>query len=434
MRAQRLQTVGIALAVLLIAAMLITAGYLGRIVLEPRQQPHAASTDLDPQLIAEIIAVLQQDFVDASAAEPQKLYDGAIEGIFTKLKDTHSTYITPKDYALTRDDFSGAFQGIGATVSKQDDYVVVVQTLPNTPAQKAGLQPGDAILSVNGESAEGWTVEQAVLKIRGPKGSQVELKVRHRDRSEQTYKITREDVQVASVDTSPPTGALRDSAGNEATDLAYMRIRSFTSRTPKELQDAIEAANKAGAKGIVLDLRGNPGGLLAETTQIADFFLDSGVIVSQVDRNGRSQKAEAQQGTLTSLPVVIVQDENSASGSEVLAAALRDNGRAVVVGTRSFGKGTVNHYRDLSNGGAVYVSIARWLTPKGQQIEAHGVDPDVVVGITEDDIQQRRDVQAARAVDLLRTANGTKIAVPSPTATPLATALATATVTATPRR
>ena len=432
MRAQRLQTIGIALTVVLIAAMLVAAGYLGRIVFEPRQALPAASAEFDPQLIAEIITVLQQDFVDASAAEPQKLYDGAIEGIFQKLKDTHSTYVSPKDYALTRDDFSGAFQGIGATVSKQDNYVVVVQTLPNTPAQKAGLQAGDAILSVNGEDAEGWTVEQAVLKIRGPKGSQVELKVRRRDRSEQTYRITREDVQVASVDTTPPTGTLRDSAGREATDVAYMRIRSFTSRTPKELQDAIEAATRAGAKGLILDVRGNPGGLLAETVQIADFFLDDGIVVSQVDRNGRQQKAEAQKGTITSLPVVIIQDENSASGSEVLAAALRDNGRAVVVGTRSFGKGTVNHYRDLSNGGAVYVSIARWLTPKGQQIEARGVDPDVAVTITEDDIQQRRDVQAARAVDLLRTAVGTKIAVPAPTATPVATS--TASATAAPRR
>ena len=429
MRMQRLQTIGIATVVLLIAALLVAAGYLGRVVLEPRAVAPAASSDMDPQLIAEIISVLQQDFVDPSAAEPAKLFDGAIEGIFEKLKDSHSTYVTPRDYALTRDDFSGAFQGIGATVSKQDDYVVIVQTLPNTPAQKAGLQAGDVILMVNGESAEGWTVEQAVLKIRGPKGSQVELKVRRRDAGEQTYTITREDVMVASVDTAAPTGALRDSAGNEATDVAYMRIRSFTSRTPKELQDAIEEANRRGAKGIVLDVRGNPGGLLGETVQIADFFLDSGVIVSQVDRAGRQQKAEAQKGTVTNLPVVIVQDQNSASGSEVLAAALRDNGRAVIVGTRSFGKGTVNHYRDLSNGGAVYVSIARWLTPRGQQIEAQGVEPDVVVQIAEDDLQQRRDVQATRAVDLLRTANGTSIAVPSRTPTPVATSLPTPTTT-----
>ena len=140
----------------------------------------------------------------------------------------------------------------------------------------------------------------------------------------------------------------------------------------------------------------------SETTQIADFFLDDGVIVSQVDRNGRSQKAEAQKGTITSLPVVILQDENSASGSEVLAAALRDNGRAVIVGTHSFGKGTVNHIVELSNGGAVYVSIARWLTPARNQIEAQGVQPNIAVQPTQDDIANKRDVWMFQAIETLR--------------------------------
>jgi carboxyl-terminal processing protease len=428
MSAHRLQVVGITAATVLLAVLLVAAGYLGRVVTEPHVPATTASTgDLDPKLITEIISILQQDFVDPTVAQPQNLFAGAIEGVFQQLHDSHSTYVTPKDYALTRDDFSGGFQGIGATVSQQDNYVVILQTLPNTPAQKAGLQSGDALLTVNGESAEGWTVEQAVLKIRGPRGSAVEIKVRHRDGTEQTYTITREDVLVASVVTTPPAGTLRDSAGAEAPDIAYMHILSFTSRTPQELKTAVGEATQRGAKGILIDLRSNPGGLLAETTQIADFFLDSGVIVSQVDRNGGKQQATATAGHITDLPIVILQDQDSASGSEVLAAALRDNGRAAIVGTRSFGKGTVNHYRDLSNGGAVYVSIARWLTPKGQQIEGQGVQPDVVVNFTDDDVANKRDVQVARGIDLLRSANGMTIPVPSPTATPALTATATAT-------
>ncbi|MCH7898430.1 MAG: hypothetical protein IIC62_03685, partial [Proteobacteria bacterium] len=172
--------------------------------------------------------------------------------------------------------------------------------------------------------------------------------------------IVRDQILVASVDTAPPGGVLRDADGNVATDVGYIRILQFTARTPQELLDAVDAAVEAGAVGLIIDVRSNPGGLLVETAQTADMFLDSGMIVIQVDRNGLERSIEARPGVVTDLPLVILQDEFSASGSELLAAALQENGRATVVGTRSFGKGTVNHTRELSNGGAIYVSIARW--------------------------------------------------------------------------
>jgi carboxyl-terminal processing protease len=303
-------------------------------------------------------------------------------------------------------------------VAKEGDYVVIVRPLPNTPAERAGIQGGDQVLSVNGESAQGWSVEQAVLKIRGPKGTKVDLKLRHQDGTEQDYTVTRDDVLVASVDTAPPGGVLRDSSGAEATDIAYIRISSFTSRTPNELQKEIQAAMQRNAKGILLDLRGNPGGLLDETVQIADMFLNKSLVLTQVDRDGKQTRYEAKDGTLTDLPIVIVQDEFSASGSEVLAAALQDNGRATVVGSKSFGKGTVNHLRELDNGGAVYVSIARWLTPNGNQIEGAGVTPDVPVTLTPDDIDAGRDVAVFRAIDVLRNGPPAQTAPPVATGTP----------------
>ncbi|MEZ4554825.1 MAG: S41 family peptidase [Dehalococcoidia bacterium] len=405
------RNVMLAVISVLIATMLFAVGFLTRVVVEPDQQDAAPATtagqalepgEVDSVILDEIISILQDDFVDPSRIDPELLYQGAIQGIFTQLNDPHSTYIDPRTYALSKDDFSGAFQGIGATVAKEGDYVVIVRPLPDTPADRAGIQGGDRLLEVDGEDATGWSVEKAVLKIRGPRGSTVELKLQHQDGSVQTYALVRDDVLVASVDTLPPGGTLRDASGAEVTDYAYIRISSFTSRTPAELQTEIRNALDRNVKGLLLDVRGNPGGLLNETLQIADMFLDRGAMLTQVDRDGTEQRFDARPGTITSLPIVIVQDEFSASGSEVLAAALQENGRATVVGSRSFGKGTVNHVRELDNGGAVYVSIARWLTPDGNQIEGAGVEPDVLVTLTPEDIEEQRDVAVHRAIDTLR--------------------------------
>lgn len=410
----------------LIGVLLLAAGFLAAIIVlddgddiaapaavaeatatpvaDPTETPDAPAVEdggtIHAGIFEEIIDILEEDFVDPDRIDRQYLFEGAVGGIFTALNDPHSTYIDPRTFAVSRGDFRGAFQGIGATIAQQDNYVVIVRPLPGTPAERAGIQPGDIILEVDGESAEGWSVEKAVLRIRGRTGTTVELLVRHSDGSEELIPITRDEILVASVGTAPPGGVLRDSDDNEVTDLAYIRIRTFTARTPTELRQAIEAAGDV--QGLILDVRSNPGGLLVETAQTADLFLDGGTILVQVDRDGNEQVFNAQPGTFTDLPVAILQDEFSASGSELLAAALQENDRAIVVGANSFGKGTVSHARDLSNGGAVYVSIARWLTPDRNLIEGRGVIPDIEVELTVEDIEERRDVALFRAIDALR--------------------------------
>ena len=398
-----------------IAGMLVAIGFLGRMVLEPTSvraavggssaaatAANARAVDQDFAILNEIAKVLGEDFVQADQAKATVLRDGAIDGIFAALKDPHSQYITPADYALQKNDFEGAFEGIGATVSKVDDYLVIVTPLPNTPAEKAGVKAGDTILTVDGESAKGWTVEQGVTRIRGVAGTSVKLGIRHSDGKEETLSVKRASIQQASVSTTPPGGKIVDADGKDVTDYTYIQIRSFTRTTPDEMQKALDAVSKSSAKGIVLDLRGNPGGLLVETTKVVDMFLDKGEIVTQVDRAGKQETISATSGVLTNLPIVILQDQFSASGAELLAAALKENGRATIVGTRSFGKGTVNHLRELSNGGAVYVSIARWLTPAHNQIEANGVQPNVTITPTQADIQAKRDVWMFRAIESLR--------------------------------
>jgi carboxyl-terminal processing protease len=416
MNNQAARSILIGLVSALIGVMLIAVGFIARVVIEPEPAAvtranaangQAAIGDTDFATLNEIFAILQQDYVDPSRVDSEQLFEAAVNGMFKALGDPHSTYIDPTTYAIGREDFEGAFQGIGATVALQGEFVVIVRAMPNTPAEKAGLKPGDAILAVDGEDAEGWAVDKAVLKIRGPRGTMVALRVRHVDGSVSELSLERDEITVASVDNLPPGGTLRDANGAEVKDLGYLRIRSFTNRTPKELSDTVEAAKAKGIRGLIIDVRGNPGGLLQETAQSADMFLDKGIIVTQVDRAGNERSISARAGNeITNVPIVIVQDEFSASGAELLAAALQENGRATVVGSRSFGKGTVNHARELSNGGAVYVSIARWLTPARNQIEAQGVKPDIEITLTADDIEAQRDVAIQRAVDVLRSKSG----------------------------
>ncbi|MDP2327320.1 MAG: S41 family peptidase [Dehalococcoidia bacterium] len=395
----------------LIGVLLVASGFLVRVVTEPASTvtPAATAVAASPgagadswAILAEIARVLQSDFVEPEATDTAILQEGAIRGLFEALNDPHSTYIDPDTFALSKDDFEGAFQGIGATVSQQDGFIVIVQPLPATPAERAGLRAGDIILQVDGESAEGWSVEQAVLRIRGPIGTTVSLTIRHGDGVVETLDIERDAIEVASVSTAPPGGVLRDADGNTVTDIGYIRISSYTRTTPQELEDAITAAEAAGVRGLILDVRSNPGGLLQETVQIADMLLDGGDIVTQVERDGSERTASARPGMITALPIVVVQDGFSASGAELMAAALQENGRAQVVGEPSFGKGTVNRAIELSNGGAVYVSIARWLTPARNQIEGRGVIPDVEVTLTIDDIDASRDVAVIRSIELLR--------------------------------
>ncbi len=431
MNSNFVQTLLVGVLSVFIAGLLVAAGFLARVVIEgdpesvtqiqtvevtatPAAGDAAADaddadqpgvfSDIDAELLDEIIEILEDDFVEPDLIDRQLLLEGAINGLFQALGDPHSVYIDPQTYAVSRDDFSGAFEGIGATVSRQDNYVVIVRPLPNTPAERAGVRAGDIILAVDGEDAEGWSVEKAVLRIRGRRGTEVDITVRHTDGTEETITIVRDNILVASVDTAPPGGILKDSAGDEVTNIGYIRIRSFTARTPQELSDLVRQLEDTGEiDALILDVRANPGGLLDETAETADLFLDDGTILVQVDRSGTEQVYRADRNIVTHLPIAVVQDEFSASGSEVLAAAIQENGRGIVVGSTSFGKGTVNRARDLSNGGAVYVSIARWLTPDRNIIEGRGVIPDIEVTLTADDIEADRDLAVYRAIEALRT-------------------------------
>jgi carboxyl-terminal processing protease len=361
-----------------------------------------ADSDINFSQLNEILDVLGDKYVDPDRIDAQTLYEAAINGMLETLTDSGTFYIDPVTVA-TSTGVSGSFEGIGATVSSENGQIVIVAPIADTPAERAGIQPGDVVLEVDGESTEGWTTEVAVLKIRGPSGSSVTLLIRHPDGQEEELTIERDEIEVQSVTTQPPGGTLQDGAGNEITDVGYIYIREFSTPTKQQFDEAIEEIVESGKRGLILDMRNNPGGLLSTTVEIADEFLDGGVILKERERDGNERSFTAKGGgSATDLEVVVLLNRFSASGSEVLAAALHDNDRATIVGEKSFGKGTVNTATDLDDGGQLYVSIARWLTPDEVLIDGVGIRPDVPVTLSDEDIDLRRDVQIFKALDILR--------------------------------
>jgi len=365
----------------------------------PAREAHEAPAGFG--ILDEIYGVLAEDFVDPAAVTPDLLRQGAIDGLLEALGDPHTVYITPEDYSLGTDIISGTFQGIGAQVQQDQTTgeIVIVMPFRGSPAEKAGIRPGDVLLAVDSESTVGWSVAEAVRRIRGPEGTQVALTVEHLDGTSEEITITRGTIVIPTVFAEE----IKDANGAPVNDLAYLQVQQFTDQTVKDVRQELRRIKAAGYQGLILDLRGNPGGSLDATVAVADMFLDGGLVLTQVDRDQRETVFEAKSGGEgVGIPMVILVDRYSASGSEVVAGALRDNGRATLIGEKTFGKGSVNHLRELSNGGALYITIARWLTPSGEQIEGVGLTPDIVVERTEEEALTGADPQLFSAIDYLR--------------------------------
>ena len=391
-------------AVLVLAIVGIGAFVAGRETKEePRRVVSTEQGEFDYSVLNEIRSLLDRYYVRPDNLDDQSLFEAAVNGMLGILNDTGTFYVTPEDFQ-TSTTLTGQFEGIGATVAQQGGDIVIVAPIKGTPAEQAGLASGDAILEVDGESTSGWTVEKAVLRIRGPRGTQVRIKIRHSDGAVQDYTLTRATVQVDSVQITPPGGVLRNSSGQEIGNIGYVQIQEFSRRTAQELEGAIrEQITSKNIRALIIDVRYNGGGLLDTTVSTADLFLDEGTIITERDADGKETSFVAKRGQIVpDMPIVILQNKFSASASEVLAAALRENNRATIIGETSFGKGTVNSPRELSDGGALYVTIAEWLTPSGTLINGVGVFPDIEVIPTDDEIDQRLDPQLTHAVDLLQ--------------------------------
>jgi carboxyl-terminal processing protease len=379
-----------------------------------------AALTFDPagaSILDQIEQLLKSQYVSRDTLNVDSLRQAAISGVITSLNDRETSYLTADEVRQSHLTEGAQYQGIGASVSSQTGQIQIVAPFRDSPAEQAGILSGDIILEVNGTATDGWTSDYAVQQIRGVSGTKVTLKVKHPDGSVATLTITRGDIPVQSVFTQPqinpiPGGdgkTIVDRTGKPAPDIAYINISQFHENTANELRTQAKNIESQGYKGLILDLRSNPGGLLSATVDVADEFLNSGTILSEKDGNGQTQVWTAKSGgLLTHIPIVILIDSGSASGAEVLTAALRDNGRATVIGTTSYGKGTVNQLMQINNCGdpkgcgALYMAVGHWLTPKGDQIEGTGIKPDIELPMSQSDYVNQGDIQLFKAIDVLR--------------------------------
>ncbi len=318
-------------------------------------------------LVEEAWDIIFRDYVDRDQLEPDKLSQGAIEGMIEVLDDPYSSYIDAETYEIGMSGLEGEIEGIGALVGIREEKLTVISPINDSPAARAGLKSDDVILEIDGESTVDMSVVEAVLKIRGPKGTTVRLLIQHADETEAVeIDIVRATIELPSV------------MVEMVEDIAHLRITHFSLRTADELLTALNEIDGAGGKSIILDLRNNPGGILDSVVDVASYFLKDGVVVKVVDNQGEQRVLPVKsKEAINELPMVILVNEFSASGSEVLAGALQDHVRATVAGNVTFGKGSVNVPRKLQDGSGLYITTARWLTPNGRRIEGEGIKPDI---------------------------------------------------------
>jgi carboxyl-terminal processing protease len=353
--------------------------------------------------------LIQKNYVDRSVVQPQKLEYGAVSGMVDSLGDTgHSRFLTPDMVKQERDFTAGSFEGIGAEVQQKGDQTVIVTPMDQSPAQKAGLKSGDVILKVNGQDMTGKSISDVTSQILGPAGTKVTLTILRPQTGEtKDYTITRARITLQNVSWAPIPG----------TNFVDLRIEAFSSGVTPDLVKALNDIQKQGYKGIVLDLRNNPGGLLQECIDTTSQFLSSGNVLQVKDASGKVTNIPVEHGGVaTSIPMVVLINQGTASAAEIVSGALQDAGRAKLVGQTTFGTGTVLNEFNLSDGSALLLATQEWLTPKGRVIWHTGIQPDTSVSDAQDttpvvpnaiksmtagDVQKSGDAQFLKGLDLL---------------------------------
>jgi carboxyl-terminal processing protease len=394
------------MALVLVMLVLMLAAYLYGLSRSP-----AGITEEDRESVAlfvEALRAVQDDYVDQEAVDPEEQTYGAIKGMIDSLGDEgHTRFLSPEEVEKSREAVSSTYVGIGVRLEEKDDEIVVKASMDGSPAEETGIQSGDVLVAVDGESIKGEEFEEIGQKIRGPEETYVDLTVL-RDEEEREFIVERAELEmpVSSWSLIPDT------------DMAHLRLSSFSENSAEKLEGEIIEAQSAGAERFVLDLRDNPGGLVEQAEEVAALFLPagSGVYIRKDADGSEEETSVPEDNEPLDAPLVVLVNEGSSSSAEIVAGALRDNGRAQVVGETSFGTGTVLSEYPLSDGSALLLGVAEWLTPNGDSIRGAGIEPDVEVeleedqepntpneteGLTREEIFEE-DAQLERAFEILR--------------------------------
>lgn len=350
------------------------------------------SPDVDADLFNQVWNIVKTKYYK-QPVEDKKMFYGALAGIVASLGDPYSVFFEPKQAEKFAEDLAGTFEGIGAEVGIKKEQLIIVAPLPDMPAEKVGLRAGDKILAIDGVDTFGMAVDDAVSRIRGKGGTQVKLLIsRNGWTKPQEFVITRGKIIVSSVRWEM-----------KPSNIAYVKISQFGDDTVKKTNQAIREILVKNPKGIIIDLRNNPGGYLDSAIDILGHWINDQIAVVERYYTGQTEKYYSNgRGDLHDIKTVVLINQGSASASEILAGALQDYGLATLVGKTTFGKGSVQEYDDLKGGSAIKITIAEWLTPKERSINQNGIKPDIEIDLTDEDYNNDKDPQLEHAIELLR--------------------------------
>ena len=366
--------------------------YVGNIINQRAAPPDAAvGKDIDFFLFWEVWDKLKQSYVNSEELTDKKLFYGALRGLASAAGDPYTVFMDPKIYQEFEQDLTGTFEGIGAEIGIKNNILTVIAPLPDMPAEKAGIKAGDKIVTINGESTANLSVDEAVSRIRGPKGTAVKLEI-FRSGAEKAEEISviRDKIVVKSV------------RAEEKEGVYVVRISSFNDDTLASFNEAVRKIIVSQPAGVILDLRNNPGGYLETAVDVASEWIEDGVVVSeQYGAERKDEHLARGRARLKDFRTVVLVNQGSASASEIVAGALKDYEKAEIVGQQTFGKGSVQTLDELSDGSSLKVTVAKWLTPSGLSINEEGIAPDVLVDLNQEDYNADRDPQLAKALDII---------------------------------
>jgi carboxyl-terminal processing protease len=369
---------------IIVIALAFAGGYIFSIYHDANGGPLAsvanqtASDKERRESIEQAWNIIFADYVDKAKLNSGNMSRAAIVNMIDTLNDPYTSYLDEQQYELGKAALEGTYNGIGAYVTIKDKQLTIISPIADSPADKAGIKAGDIILQIDGEPVSDLSLAEAIIKIRGPRDTAVKLLILHEN-----------DAKPIEIEIIRATLELPSIRFEMMGRIAYINISDFTERTADELSDILNKLETHDTDGIILDLRGNPGGLLEPVINVASHFLTEGIVLEMKNNDNKvtTFRANADMPT-TDLPVVVLVDRASASGSEVLAGALQDHNRAVIAGTTTYGKGSVNMLYRLSDGSGIYVTTARWFTPNGRLIEGQGIEPDIKLELMEEEAVQ----------------------------------------------